>query len=67
MKRGIMIGVWIMIAGVLSTCVTTPLGFGRLSGVVFACGMLVAWLAGVLAAATWIAQRVRSTRNGSEP
>ncbi|UIJ45987.1 hypothetical protein LZK98_03265 [Sphingomonas cannabina] len=64
MKHGIMIGIWIMIFAVLSAFATAPLGYGTISGVVFVGGMLVAWLAGLLTVATWVAQKGRSTRGG---
>lgn len=62
MKRAIMIGVWIMIAAALSTIVTVPLGFGTVSGVVFAIGMIFAWFAGIWALVLWGAHFYRSKR-----
>ena len=65
MKRVVMAGVWIMIAAVISTFLTAPLGYGTASGVAFVGGMLLAWLGGLLLIGQWIASRLRSTRNGS--
>jgi hypothetical protein len=65
MKRVVMAGVWIMIAAVISTFLTAPLGYGTASGVAFAGGMLLAWLGGLLLVGRGITSRLRSTRNGS--
>jgi hypothetical protein len=58
-----MIGVWIMILAVLSAFATVPLGFGAASGVAFAIGLLIAWVAGMgttaIALTRWVGSKLK--------
>jgi hypothetical protein len=65
MRRVIMTGVWIMIAATVSTVVAIPLGMGTVSGVAFAAGMVLAWLAGTAMLGIWVTRFIRSKWIGS--
>jgi hypothetical protein len=62
--RFVMIGIWVMIAAVVSTFMTAPFGLGEASGVVFVIGMVGSWVAGIIGFVMWLGQWLKAKLAG---